>query len=195
VGSCTGGVQGGGGRHAGSTVGGVRLATSTTRERRLFLRLVRRRAIFLPRSFPFLFLLCRRRSPLSHRQIIEYHGDAWRYDTHQVPSHLPSPPITPPAAFSDFPRTPSGSTSSCTDPIADPPSPPLAPMMRRSSSDLFECVEKHRNFSENVARLIFGQIVGTVADLAAMGILHRDLKDENCVISADCRVRLLFLPF
>ncbi|GAA5886275.1 hypothetical protein JCM6882_001588 [Rhodosporidiobolus microsporus] len=129
--------------------------------------------------------------------IMEHHGDAWRCDP--VPSsYLPSPPITPPAHFSTFPydASASASSSSSRSPsesamAARLTSGPPAPMMRRSSSDLFECVEKHRHFSEALARNIFFQLVATVYDLARVGILHRDLKDENCCITADGRVKLV----
>ncbi|GAA5831962.1 hypothetical protein JCM11251_002764 [Rhodosporidiobolus azoricus] len=125
--------------------------------------------------------------------IMEHHGDPWRSDP--VPSsYLPSPPITPPSHFSTFPYNASASASP--SPI-EPPSPvrrgpiPPAPMMRRSSSDLFECVEKHRHFSETLARYIFLQVVATVYDLARNGVVHRDLKDENLVVDASSHVKLI----
>jgi serine/threonine protein kinase len=54
--------------------------------------------------------------------------------------------------------------------------------MRRSSSDLFEAIEQIRRFNEPAARYVFHQIVATVCDLAAVGIRHNDLKDENIVL-------------
>jgi serine/threonine protein kinase len=74
---------------------------------------------------------------------------------------------------------------------ATPPtlSPPrAAPMERRSSCDLFECIEQHNRFNEATARYVFAQIVDVVASLGAVGICHRDLKDENIVISSDFKV-------
>ncbi|GAA6040843.1 hypothetical protein JCM8097_007743 [Rhodosporidiobolus ruineniae] len=133
--------------------------------------------------------------PTFHYLIMAYHGSTWRIETHEQPSYLPSPPITPPAHFATFPRTASDPEPESTDPaapvarraIAVPP----APLMRRSSSDLFDCVERFRHFSEDIARHIFSQIVAAVYDLAKMGIAHADLKDENIVIASDCRVKLV----
>ncbi|CEH16279.1 camk camkl pask protein kinase [Ceraceosorus bombacis] len=66
-----------------------------------------------------------------------------------------------------------------------------APMERRSSCDLFECIEQHSRLSENKARWVFAQIVEAVYHLDTMGITHRDIKDENCVIDADFNVKLI----
>lgn len=70
-----------------------------------------------------------------------------------------------------------------------PPRP--APMERRTSHDLFECIEQHQRFSEDVAAWIFAQIVEAVYYLSALGICHRDIKDENCVIDSDWNVKLI----
>ena len=64
------------------------------------------------------------------------------------------------------------------------------PMARRSSCDLFECVEEHGRFSEEIARSVLSQIVEVVYALGKLGIVHRDLKDENIVIDANYKVRL-----
>lgn len=61
-------------------------------------------------------------------------------------------------------------------------------MQRRTSCDLFECIEQHSRFSEPVARYIFKQVVEVVYALERMGICHRDLKDENIVVSLDYQV-------
>lgn len=71
--------------------------------------------------------------------------------------------------------------------------PPLAaaPMERRSSCDLFECIEQHSYFPEDRARWIFAQIVEAVYELGKKGIYHRDIKDENCVVDRDFNVKLI----
>lgn len=107
---------------------------------------------------------------------MEHHGTSWRSD--DASSSLPpSPPITPPSRHlpldsSDIPQLA----------LAPPARPAPPPMLRRSSSDLFDCTERHRRFGEVLARFIFCQIVATVCDLARIGIMHRDIKDENVTV-------------
>lgn len=55
--------------------------------------------------------------------------------------------------------------------LAAPPA-----MMRRSSCDLFECIEQHSRLPEHQARLVFGQIAEVVYYLSCMGICHRELS-------------------
>ncbi|KAK3810031.1 MAG: kinase-like domain-containing protein [Benniella sp.] len=71
----------------------------------------------------------------------------------------------------------------------EPPKPSL--LVRRTSCDLFECIEHHSKFSESQARMIFKQIVECVDYLDSKGICHRDIKDENIVIDNDFRVKLI----
>ncbi|KAJ9478652.1 putative protein kinase [Pseudozyma hubeiensis] len=66
-----------------------------------------------------------------------------------------------------------------------------APMMRRTSRDLFECIEQHSRLTEEQARWVFAQVVETVWHLDRIGISHRDIKDENCVVDADFNVKLI----
>ncbi|CBQ70945.1 related to serine/threonine-protein kinase [Sporisorium reilianum SRZ2] len=66
-----------------------------------------------------------------------------------------------------------------------------APMMRRTSRDLFECIEQHSRLTEEQARWVFAQVVETVWHLDRIGICHRDIKDENCVVDADFNVKLI----
>ncbi|TKY87711.1 hypothetical protein EX895_003292 [Sporisorium graminicola] len=66
-----------------------------------------------------------------------------------------------------------------------------APMMRRTSRDLFECIEQHSKLTEEQARWVFAQVVETVWHLDRIGICHRDIKDENCVVDADFNVKLI----
>ncbi|GAA5872002.1 hypothetical protein JCM8547_006212 [Rhodosporidiobolus lusitaniae] len=131
--------------------------------------------------------------PTFYYIVMEYHGSAWRIETREHPSsYLPSPPVTPPAQMADFPRTPSEIAAGTPSPRRPSPTPlPPAPLMRRSSSDLFEAIEKHRYFSEHLACVIFFQIIATVYDLFKIGICHRDIKDENVVVDANCQVKLV----
>ncbi|KAI8352019.1 kinase-like domain-containing protein [Mortierella sp. GBAus27b] len=71
----------------------------------------------------------------------------------------------------------------------EPPKPSL--LVRRTSCDLFECIEHHSKFSESQARMIFKQIVECVEYLDSRGICHRDIKDENIVIDNDFKVKLI----
>ncbi|KAF9209813.1 hypothetical protein BGZ49_000534 [Haplosporangium sp. Z 27] len=80
----------------------------------------------------------------------------------------------------------SGSES---DLYVEPPKPSL--LVRRTSCDLFECIEHHSKFSESQARMIFKQIVDCVDYLNSKGICHRDIKDENIVIDNDFKVKLI----
>ncbi|KAF8936828.1 kinase-like domain-containing protein [Dissophora ornata] len=91
-----------------------------------------------------------------------------------------------------FPATPSSSSSSLNQ-LAEGgdelPKPAL--LVRRTSCDLFECIEHHSKFSESQARLIFKQIVDCVHYLNSRGICHRDIKDENIVIDNAFVVKLI----
>ncbi|KAG0040620.1 hypothetical protein BGZ82_000578 [Podila clonocystis] len=108
--------------------------------------------------------------------------------------------LTSSTSMSSFPTTTSTSSSSSSlsqsssgesSPIEayEPPRPAL--LVRRTSCDLFECIEHHSKFSESQARMIFRQIVECVSYLNAKGICHRDIKDENIVIDNDFVVKLI----
>ncbi|KAF9921969.1 hypothetical protein BGZ65_009938, partial [Modicella reniformis] len=73
--------------------------------------------------------------------------------------------------------------------VVEPPKASL--LVRRTSCDLFECIEHHSKFSESQARMIFKQIVECVEYLNSRGICHRDIKDENIVIDNDFKVKLI----
>ncbi|KAI8969055.1 kinase-like domain-containing protein [Mycotypha africana] len=62
---------------------------------------------------------------------------------------------------------------------------------RRTSCDLFECIERHHSFEEPVAKMIFKQIASCVAYLDKIGVCHRDIKDENIVIDDHFQVKLI----
>jgi len=68
---------------------------------------------------------------------------------------------------------------------------------RRSSHDLFECIEQTENkrLTEDQARYVFAQVADAVEYLDTLGIAHRDIKDENVVIDKDFKVRLNYLFF
>ncbi|GAN04561.1 kinase-like protein [Mucor ambiguus] len=84
--------------------------------------------------------------------------------------------------------------SSC-DNDALPTTPPTLcqtyPMRRRSSSDLFECIESHIKLSESQTQSIIRQLVQCMSDLSDLGIYHRDIKDENIVVDSNFQVKLV----
>lgn len=41
------------------------------------------------------------------------------------------------------------------------------------------------------SRIVFAQVISAVVYLHVMGIIHRDIKANNCMISADGRVKLI----
>ncbi|PJF18965.1 putative serine threonine protein kinase [Paramicrosporidium saccamoebae] len=68
----------------------------------------------------------------------------------------------------------------------------LMPMHGRGE-DLFEYIEKHGDFisPEKVAR-IFSQVVMAIAHLhRTLGLVHRDIKDENIIIDENDRILLI----
>ncbi|KAI9358644.1 kinase-like domain-containing protein [Zopfochytrium polystomum] len=62
---------------------------------------------------------------------------------------------------------------------------------RRASSDLFECIELLRFFTEAQARHVFRQLASAVAHLDSFGIVHRDIKDENILIDDNFNVKII----
>jgi hypothetical protein len=57
--------------------------------------------------------------------------------------------------------------------------------------DLFECIEAHNFLPEKRIHYIFLQLLDIVRYLKTQGILHRDLKDENVVVDADYRIKIV----
>ncbi|KAG0204259.1 hypothetical protein BGX28_003754 [Mortierella sp. GBA30] len=95
---------------------------------------------------------------------------------------------------SSFPGSSTSSSSSSLNQLAEGgedhmPKPAL--LVRRTSCDLFECIEHHSKFTESQARVIIKQIVDCVYYLNSRGICHRDIKDENIVIDNDFVVKLI----
>ncbi|GAA6063773.1 hypothetical protein JCM10212_005562 [Sporobolomyces blumeae] len=139
--------------------------------------------------------------------VMEHHGSPWQCPEKDLISHS-GPSDLPALAAASMQSSPSGPltrspvnaspTSSPTlpssplppqSPALSPPRP--APMERRSSCDLFECIEQHSRFDNSTAKYVFAQIVEIVYALGQIGICHRDIKDENIVISNDFRVKLI----
>ncbi|GAA5962888.1 hypothetical protein JCM3765_005905 [Sporobolomyces pararoseus] len=136
--------------------------------------------------------------------IMEFHGkNDWQLTAQENGVLPPSPPVTPPSRELEMPASPSSASSFVSLPSTiSPPSfvessPKTAslrapPMVRSSSSsDLFDAIETVRSFNEPAARYVFHQIVATVCDLAAVGIRHNDLKDENIVLDERLHAKLI----
>lgn len=118
---------------------------------------------------------------------MEHHGTPWTSpDKSEHP--VTSPASYPGLTSSPQPMTPAASPTLLPSelPLLSPPRP--APMERRASCDLFECIEQHSRFDVETAKYVFRQVVEVVAALGSLGICHRDIKDENIVISSDLRV-------
>ncbi|CAO3662957.1 unnamed protein product [Rhizopus stolonifer] len=111
--------------------------------------------------------------------VMELHGSQWT---------SPSDSISPRS-----PALSETSLSTCSS-IFDSPTEEYLPtpvIKRRTSCDLFECIERHNYFQEPLAKNIFNQIASCVAYLDIIGICHRDLKDENIVIDDQYQVKLI----
>ncbi|CAO3664701.1 hypothetical protein G6F70_002627 [Rhizopus microsporus] len=105
--------------------------------------------------------------------VMELHGTQW---TAESPTHSP--------ALSE-------NSQSTIEEEEDEIEPNLRQFVRRTSCDLFECIEQHKYFEESNARKIFKQIVECVAYLDHLGVCHRDIKDENIVIDQNFQVKLI----
>ena len=77
------------------------------------------------------------------------------------------------------------------EPDTLPPTMQPAPLIRRPSSDLFECIEQYSFLTEDQARHVFKQIASAVAHLHQLRIVHRDIKDENLLIDSNFNVKLI----
>ncbi|KAJ3008916.1 UNVERIFIED_CONTAM: hypothetical protein HDU68_002899 [Siphonaria sp. JEL0065] len=62
---------------------------------------------------------------------------------------------------------------------------------RRTSCDLFECIDANKRIPEPLAKKIFAQIALAVNFLHTHDLVHRDLKDENIVIDSDYNIKLI----
>lgn len=60
------------------------------------------------------------------------------------------------------------------------------------SKDLFDYISEKGSLSESEARDMMRQVVNTLIEIHAAGILHRDVKDENIIVDLESkRVRLV----
>ncbi|GAA5902924.1 hypothetical protein JCM5296_006332 [Sporobolomyces johnsonii] len=143
--------------------------------------------------------------------VMEHHGSPWQcpdkntdLSSRSAPTDLPALAAASMDSSSSSPRltdspqtlTPNSSPTMPSSPLPptsphalSPPRP--APMERRSSCDLFECIEQHSRFDNATAKYVFAQIVEIVHALGQIGICHRDLKDENVVVDLNYRVKLI----
>ncbi|KAJ3284662.1 hypothetical protein HDU79_007967 [Rhizoclosmatium sp. JEL0117] len=62
---------------------------------------------------------------------------------------------------------------------------------RRTSCDLFECIDAHKRIPEPLAKKIFAQIALAVHFLHSNNLVHRDLKDENVVIDSNYIIKII----
>ncbi|ORY94878.1 kinase-like domain-containing protein [Syncephalastrum racemosum] len=111
--------------------------------------------------------------------VMEMHGSEWNAQP-QKPMPVELPPSPPASPHSE-------AAPSFDDMEEEPPKV----VRRRTSCDLFECIEQHHHLDENLGRHVFRQIVDTVAYLDQLGVCHRDIKDENIVIDDNYTVKLI----
>ncbi|PLW51733.1 hypothetical protein PCASD_00541 [Puccinia coronata f. sp. avenae] len=128
--------------------------------------------------------------------VMEHHGSPWTASEkeNKVPSFLKKFPI--PTLLQPSPKKPitvglklDMGPDSRKSSLTLPPSKPG--MMRRSSCDLFECIEQHSRLPERYAKYVFAQLVDVVGCLHYNGFVHRDIKDENIVIDDKYRMKLI----
>lgn len=142
----------------------------------------------------------------------ELHGSPWNrsqgytLDWSPMASINSTPCLSPSTSETslvpDSPRTPPHSMFS---PLPDADVPALSQdevypqttqkheICKRPSYDLFECIEQseRKRLTEEQARYVFRQVVDAVAYLDALGICHRDIKDENVVIDHNLKIKLI----
>ncbi|CAO3682185.1 unnamed protein product [Rhizopus stolonifer] len=112
--------------------------------------------------------------------VMEMHGSQWAIDSDNSSSRSPALSETSQSTCSSVFDSPNQSY------LPDPPT-----IKRRTSCDLFECIERHNYFKEPLAKMIFKQIASCIAYLDVLGICHRDIKDENIVIDDQYQVKLI----
>ena len=131
--------------------------------------------------------------------VMELHGNPWTKAARSTPKK--------PATTSGWSLNPFNKQSAARDKKVLTPNinasnlPTRAPlhrcttaplMIRRPSHDLFECIETQAKFTEFQGRHIFRQIVDAVHYLDfTLDVVHRDIKDENIIISSDLSVKLI----
>lgn len=107
-----------------------------------------------------------------------------------------SEPTTPPKLFLPLdPLIDGNSLDDCLSHGLETHKPPGASpeIARRPSHDLFECIEQSENkrLTEDQARYVFAQVADAVEYLDSLGIVHRDIKDENVVIDKNLKIKLI----
>lgn len=122
---------------------------------------------------------------------MEHHGSPWltpNRDNDNNAGSILNSNVTSPADLPALAAAVLSQSQQSQQTLAPTPTKPT-PMLRRSSCDLFECIEQHSRFPEEIARYVFAQVVEVVYALGKLGIVQRDLKDENIVIDANYKVR------
>ncbi|KAI0769794.1 kinase-like protein [Trametes elegans] len=111
----------------------------------------------------------------------------------QVTGHRPALDPLSLGKLADISKNSSSVHDSLDDDLLKLPLDGTPSFSRRPSHDLFECIEqsRHKRLTENQARYIFAQVVEAVYYLDSQGITHCDIKDENLVIDADLKVKLI----
>lgn len=121
--------------------------------------------------------------------VMEHHGTPWLVPEQPAGRISSGPASLEATSYSDSSSSPTsasgGSDSGSSVASNGPPTPNLAaslapprpaPMLRRSSCDLFECIERHSRLPEDQAKFVFAQIVDVVNYLASYGIYHRESR-------------------
>ncbi|KAI9258947.1 kinase-like domain-containing protein [Phascolomyces articulosus] len=125
--------------------------------------------------------------------VMELHGTQWSSNNNN--NHGPVINNNTIETPSSPPHSPALSQASEESLMSSPGTPideyPPQLYQRRTSCDLFECIERHHNFNEDLAKKIFRQICECIGYLDTLGICHRDIKDENIVIDDQYRVKLI----
>jgi Protein kinase domain len=132
--------------------------------------------------------------------VMELHGSPWTKAAR--PSHAKKASTSSGWSLNPFNKQAAGRDKPILKPNVNATNLPVraplhrcttAPLMvRRPSHDLFECIETQAKFTETQARHIFRQIVDAVYYLdTSLDVVHRDIKDENIIISADLTVKLI----
>ncbi|KAJ3219910.1 hypothetical protein HDU67_008439 [Dinochytrium kinnereticum] len=67
----------------------------------------------------------------------------------------------------------------------------LKALRKRTSCDLFECIDAHRRIPEFIGKKIFAQIALAIKYLHENRVVHRDLKDENIVIDSNYMIKIV----
>ncbi|KAL2911446.1 hypothetical protein HK105_209097 [Polyrhizophydium stewartii] len=127
--------------------------------------------------------------------ITELHGTSWDASNPKILGHK-GIKFRPRVKSAGAASGPGAGSSLASDDVKEIPhavsSVPGAPFVRkRTSCDLFECIDAHQRIPEEIARKIFIQIAFVVEYLNSNNYVHRDLKDENIVIDENYHIKLI----